>query len=191
MTPGIRPAGRRRRPEAHHDAGARDRRRRGLSGGGRPITEAAEPKAAADAIQAEIGQAWENKPGQEKRSSKETGSGRVDVRNDDDYKAYAAANPAIFKKFGGRYVVRGGKFTGVEGESRSRNVVIESLTTRRRWPATARRNTRRTSRCGSRMRSPISSSSKAMTARSPQRCRCDLGRRVRNLILPFMTSKIG
>ena len=36
-----------------------------------------------------------------------------------------AANLAIFKKFGARYVVRGGKFTGVEGESRSRNVVIE------------------------------------------------------------------
>jgi uncharacterized protein (DUF1330 family) len=51
--------------------------------------------------------------------------GRVDVHNDDGYKAYAAANPAIFKKFGGRYVVRGGKFEGVEGESRSRNVVIE------------------------------------------------------------------
>src|SRR5947208_1141413 len=36
-----------------------------------------------------------------------------------------AANAAIFKKFGGRFVVRGGKFTGVEGQSRSRNVVIE------------------------------------------------------------------
>jgi len=51
--------------------------------------------------------------------------GRVDVHNEEGYKAYAAANPDIFKKFGGRYVVRGGKFDGVEGESRSRNVVIE------------------------------------------------------------------
>jgi uncharacterized protein (DUF1330 family) len=51
--------------------------------------------------------------------------GRVDVHNDDGYRAYAAANPAIFRKFGARYVVRGGQFTGVEGESRSRNVVIE------------------------------------------------------------------
>ena len=51
--------------------------------------------------------------------------GRVDVHNDEGYKAYAAANPAIFKKFGGRYVVRGGKFEGVEGKCRSRNVVIE------------------------------------------------------------------
>jgi len=51
--------------------------------------------------------------------------GRVDVHNEEGYKPYAAANLAIFKKFGGRYVVRGGKFDGVEGESRSRNVVIE------------------------------------------------------------------
>ena len=36
--------------------------------------------------------------------------GRVDVHNEDGYKAYAAANPAIFKKFGGRFVVRAGKF---------------------------------------------------------------------------------
>jgi uncharacterized protein (DUF1330 family) len=51
--------------------------------------------------------------------------GRVDVHNEEGYKPYAAANLAIFKKFGGRYVVRGGKFDGVEGECRSRNVVIE------------------------------------------------------------------
>ena len=51
--------------------------------------------------------------------------GRVDVHSDEGYKAYAAANPAIFKKFGGRYVVRGGRFEALEGASRSRNVVIE------------------------------------------------------------------
>ena len=50
---------------------------------------------------------------------------RVDVQNEEGYKPYAAANPGIFKKFGGRFVVRGGKFNGPEGESRSRNVVIE------------------------------------------------------------------
>jgi len=49
----------------------------------------------------------------------------VDVHNDDGYKPYAAANPAIFRKFGGRFVVRGCKFEGLEGKSRSRNVVIE------------------------------------------------------------------
>jgi uncharacterized protein (DUF1330 family) len=95
--------------------------------------------------------------------------GRVDVHNEEGYKPYAAANAAIFKKFGGRFVVRAGKFTGVEGESRSRNVVIE-------FPdyETARRNIRKTSRCGSRIRSSISSSSKAMTARSPEACAAGL-----------------
>jgi len=51
--------------------------------------------------------------------------GRVDVHSDEGYKPYAAANPAIFKKFGGRYVIRGGTFEAVEGAARSRNVVIE------------------------------------------------------------------
>jgi uncharacterized protein (DUF1330 family) len=51
--------------------------------------------------------------------------GRVDVHSEEGYKPYAAANAAIFKKFGARFVVRAGKFTGVEGQSRSRNVVIE------------------------------------------------------------------
>jgi uncharacterized protein (DUF1330 family) len=51
--------------------------------------------------------------------------GRVDVNSDEGYKPYAAANPPIFRKFGGRYVVRGGKFESKEGTARSRNVVIE------------------------------------------------------------------
>jgi uncharacterized protein (DUF1330 family) len=50
---------------------------------------------------------------------------RVDVNNEDGYKSYAVANPAIFAKFGGRFVVRGGKFECPEGKARSRNVVIE------------------------------------------------------------------
>ncbi len=50
---------------------------------------------------------------------------RVDVTNDEGYAPYAAANPAIFKKFGGRFLVRSGKFEAPEGASRSRNVVIE------------------------------------------------------------------
>jgi uncharacterized protein (DUF1330 family) len=49
----------------------------------------------------------------------------VDVKNDEGYKPYAAANPAIFKKFGGRFVVRGGKFEAAEGTNRSRNIIIE------------------------------------------------------------------
>jgi uncharacterized protein (DUF1330 family) len=51
--------------------------------------------------------------------------GRVDVHNDDGYKPYAVANGAIFRKWGGRFVIRAGKFTTVEGASRTRNVVIE------------------------------------------------------------------
>jgi uncharacterized protein (DUF1330 family) len=51
--------------------------------------------------------------------------GRIDVNNEEGYKPYAAANPAIFKKFGAKFVVRAGKFECPEGESRARNVVIE------------------------------------------------------------------
>jgi uncharacterized protein (DUF1330 family) len=51
--------------------------------------------------------------------------GRVDVSNDEGYKPYSAANAAIFRKYGGRFVVRAGKYEAVEGASRSRNVVIE------------------------------------------------------------------
>jgi len=50
---------------------------------------------------------------------------RVEVKNEDGYKPYAAANPGIFKKFGGRFVVRSGKYECPEGQSRPRNVVIE------------------------------------------------------------------
>src|SRR5262245_48380244 len=49
----------------------------------------------------------------------------VDVANQDGYAAYAAAYPAIFKKFGGRFVVRAGKFECSKSKRRSRNVVIE------------------------------------------------------------------
>jgi uncharacterized protein (DUF1330 family) len=50
---------------------------------------------------------------------------QVDVSSDEGYKPYAAANPAIFRKYGGRFVVRAGRFECPEGHSRTRNVVIE------------------------------------------------------------------
>jgi uncharacterized protein (DUF1330 family) len=50
---------------------------------------------------------------------------RVDVRDEEGYKPYAAANPEIFKKYGARFLVRAGKYEPLEGTSRSRNVVIE------------------------------------------------------------------
>lgn len=51
--------------------------------------------------------------------------GRVDVHNPEGYQPYTVNNPAIFAKFGAKFIVRGGKFENPEGESRSRNVVIE------------------------------------------------------------------
>jgi len=50
---------------------------------------------------------------------------RVDVHSDEGFKPYAAANQPIFKKFGGRFLVRAGKYEGVEGLSRTRSIVIE------------------------------------------------------------------
>ena len=49
----------------------------------------------------------------------------VDVKDPEGYKAYASANPAIFKKFGGRFVIRAGKQEVPEGKARTRSVVIE------------------------------------------------------------------
>jgi uncharacterized protein (DUF1330 family) len=50
---------------------------------------------------------------------------RMDVTNPDAYRQYVAANGTAFAKFGGRFLVRGGKFESMEGTSRQRNVVIE------------------------------------------------------------------
>jgi uncharacterized protein (DUF1330 family) len=50
---------------------------------------------------------------------------RVDVSDPEAYKEYVAANAIAFAKFGGRFVVRGGRFEAVDGEHRQRNVVIE------------------------------------------------------------------
>jgi uncharacterized protein (DUF1330 family) len=51
--------------------------------------------------------------------------GRVDVHNEDGYKAYVTGNAQVFRKYGARFLIRGGKFECPEGASRSRNVVIE------------------------------------------------------------------
>ncbi len=50
---------------------------------------------------------------------------RIDVTNPDKYQDYMKANAAAFKKFGARFIVRGGKFEAPEGTPRSRNVVLE------------------------------------------------------------------
>ena len=50
---------------------------------------------------------------------------QVEVSNPDGYKQYVAMLPDVLRKFGGRYVTRGGKTEIVEGKSRSRVVVLE------------------------------------------------------------------
>jgi uncharacterized protein (DUF1330 family) len=51
---------------------------------------------------------------------------RVDVHNPDGYKEYAAQNGAVFAKYGGKFLVRGGPFEAKEGGNhRSRNIVLE------------------------------------------------------------------
>jgi uncharacterized protein (DUF1330 family) len=51
--------------------------------------------------------------------------GRVDIADPERYTAYMAANAVPFKKFGARFLVRGGTFEVPEGASRTRHVVIE------------------------------------------------------------------
>ena len=51
--------------------------------------------------------------------------GRVDVTDEEKYKAYVAANAEPLKKHGARFLVRAGRFENPEGASRTRNVVIE------------------------------------------------------------------
>lgn len=50
---------------------------------------------------------------------------RVDVADLERYKLYMAANAAPFRQFGARFLVRSGRFENPEGDSRSRNVVLE------------------------------------------------------------------
>jgi uncharacterized protein (DUF1330 family) len=49
----------------------------------------------------------------------------VDIRDQEKYKEYVAANAVAFRKFGARFLVRAGRFETLEGNARQRNVVIE------------------------------------------------------------------
>jgi uncharacterized protein (DUF1330 family) len=49
----------------------------------------------------------------------------VDVSDAEGYKAYIAENAKAFRKYGARFLARGGKAETVEGKGRSRTVVIE------------------------------------------------------------------
>jgi uncharacterized protein (DUF1330 family) len=50
---------------------------------------------------------------------------RVSVRDEPRYPEYLAAARPAFEKFGAKFIVRGGAFETMEGNSRERNVVVE------------------------------------------------------------------
>jgi uncharacterized protein (DUF1330 family) len=68
----------------------------------------------------------------------------VDVRNADGYKKYVATLPDILRKFGGRYVTRGGKLW--RERTAAASSCLSSPVMSRQWPAIARRNMPRRSR---------------------------------------------
>jgi len=49
---------------------------------------------------------------------------RITVTNPVQYGAYAEALPAVIERFGGQFLVAGGRLEAAEGEVKSRNVVI-------------------------------------------------------------------
>ncbi len=49
----------------------------------------------------------------------------ADVSDPEGYKAYLAENQKVFRKYGARYLTRGGQGENPEGQPRSRVVVIE------------------------------------------------------------------
>ena len=49
----------------------------------------------------------------------------VDISDPDGYKMYQQANAKPFSRYGAKFLVRGGKSEVVEGEFRSRSVIIE------------------------------------------------------------------
>ena len=51
--------------------------------------------------------------------------GHVSVADPEMYKKYIEAGSIAYKKYNARFLVRGGQYTGVEGENRERNVVLE------------------------------------------------------------------
>lgn len=50
---------------------------------------------------------------------------QADVSDPEAYKAYVAANRAVFREYGARFLVRGGVGEAPEGQPRSRIVVLE------------------------------------------------------------------
>lgn len=51
--------------------------------------------------------------------------GHVDVTNPENYPNYMKAAQPAYEKYGAKFIVRGGKYEGVEGTARKRHVVVE------------------------------------------------------------------
>ena len=49
----------------------------------------------------------------------------VDINDVETYRKYVESNGPAFAKFGGRFLVRAGRYEVVEGTTRERNVVVE------------------------------------------------------------------
>lgn len=50
---------------------------------------------------------------------------RLDVTDAETYKHYVHENAEAFAKYGAKFLTRGGPFTPLEGNNRSRNVILE------------------------------------------------------------------
>ncbi len=50
---------------------------------------------------------------------------RIDVTDEAEYRKYAQGTPALAAQYGGRFIVRAGRHEALEGQARSRNVIIE------------------------------------------------------------------
>ena len=51
--------------------------------------------------------------------------GRVDVITPEGYQAYGVVLQEVLRKYGAKFLVRGGTFEAVEGKARGRNIVLE------------------------------------------------------------------
>jgi len=115
VTPGIRPAG----------ADKGDQKRACA----RPIVRAEDPNAAGlaipDAMSAAMAKQAKPKTNREDVMAKGSWIARADIRDAERYKDYVAAAKPAFEKYGATFLARGGAHTQLEGQARSRNVVIE------------------------------------------------------------------
>src|SRR5438067_111926 len=57
---------------------------------------------------------------------------RVEVTDWNQYRQYTSATPAAIARYGGRFIVRGGQITTLEGEPETRRLVIIEFPTAER-----------------------------------------------------------